>query len=71
MNAEIEAHGWQCPAVKCRPGDNGWSVAKDCRADLIKLPNDCSDCMTFGHRLLRVLSRARADHCLRPSWLEG
>jgi len=25
-----------------------------CRADLLKLPHDCRDCMTFGHRLLRV-----------------
>jgi hypothetical protein len=25
-----------------------------CRADLIELPHDCSDCMTYGHRLLRV-----------------
>ena len=36
------------------PATTAGSVAKDCRADLLKLPNDCSDCMTSGHRLLRV-----------------
>jgi hypothetical protein len=36
------------------PATTAGSVAKDCRADLLKLPDDCSDCMTSGHRLLRV-----------------
>jgi hypothetical protein len=36
------------------PATTAGSVAKDCRADLLKRAHDCSDCMTCGHRLLRV-----------------
>jgi hypothetical protein len=34
-----------------------------CRADLVKLPHDCSDCMTFDHRLLRVYEMISGADC--------
>ena len=34
-----------------------------CRPDLLKVPHDCSDCMTFGHRLLRVYEMISGVNC--------
>jgi hypothetical protein len=48
-----EDRGYEC-WEGCRPSDNGRIRCQGCRADLLKLPHDCSDCMTCGHRLLRV-----------------
>src|SRR5450631_4197939 len=34
-----------------------------CPADLLKLPHECSDCMTFVHRLLRVYEMISGANC--------
>jgi hypothetical protein len=34
-----------------------------CPANLLKLPHDCSDCMTLGHRLLRVYEMISGTNC--------